>query len=159
MIIKFLLTLIEEPYFFQLTASLSKKKYGKISLTQLLLSLQIILWIFYAPPLPPLLFPFLLLTAITTHTEWLTVLFYITLTSWAQLFLCSHFICLFIYFIGCSFINFYLDFLLGFLEKEINKDGIPMLNTGDNPEAPAPREMIDLEVINYQDVHTYIIHH
>ncbi|XP_059150243.1 V-type proton ATPase 116 kDa subunit a 1-like isoform X2 [Physella acuta] len=34
---------------------------------------------------------------------------------------------------------------LRFLEKEINKDGIPMLNTGDNPDAPAPREMIDLE--------------
>ena len=34
----------------------------------------------------------------------------------------------------------------GFLEKEIKKDGIPMLDTGDNPEAPAPREMIDLEV-------------
>ena len=35
---------------------------------------------------------------------------------------------------------------LRFLEKEINKDGIPMLNTGDNPDAPPPREMIDLEV-------------
>ena len=34
----------------------------------------------------------------------------------------------------------------GFLEKEIKKDGIPMLDTGDNPDAPAPREMIDLEV-------------
>ncbi|KAI8767298.1 V-type proton ATPase 116 kDa subunit a isoform 1 [Biomphalaria glabrata] len=34
---------------------------------------------------------------------------------------------------------------LRFLEKEINKDGIPMLNTGDNPDAPAAREMIDLE--------------
>ncbi|XP_035825666.1 V-type proton ATPase 116 kDa subunit a1 [Aplysia californica] len=34
---------------------------------------------------------------------------------------------------------------LRFLEKEINKDGIPMLNTGDNPDAPPPREMIDLE--------------
>lgn len=34
---------------------------------------------------------------------------------------------------------------LRFLEKEIKKDGIPMLDTGDNPEAPAPREMIDLE--------------
>jgi hypothetical protein len=34
----------------------------------------------------------------------------------------------------------------GFLEKEIRKDGIPMLDTGDNPDAPAPREMIDLEV-------------
>ena len=36
--------------------------------------------------------------------------------------------------------------LLGFLEKEIRKDGIPMLDTGENPDAPAPREMIDLEV-------------
>lgn len=35
---------------------------------------------------------------------------------------------------------------IGFLEKEIKKDGIPMLDTGDNPDAPAPREMIDLEV-------------
>jgi len=37
--------------------------------------------------------------------------------------------------------------LLGFLEKEIRKDGIPMLDTGENPDAPAPREMIDLEVV------------
>jgi len=37
--------------------------------------------------------------------------------------------------------------VLGFLEKEIKKDEIPMLDTGDNPDAPAPREMIDLEVI------------
>ena len=36
--------------------------------------------------------------------------------------------------------------LPGFLEKEIKKDGIPMLDTGDNPDAPVPREMIDLEV-------------
>ena len=36
--------------------------------------------------------------------------------------------------------------LIGFLEKEIKKDEIPMLDTGDNPDAPAPREMIDLEV-------------
>lgn len=34
---------------------------------------------------------------------------------------------------------------LRFIEKEIKKDGIPMLDTGDNPDAPAPREMIDLE--------------
>ncbi|RWS30062.1 V-type proton ATPase 116 kDa subunit a isoform 1-like isoform X1, partial [Leptotrombidium deliense] len=33
----------------------------------------------------------------------------------------------------------------GFLEKEIKKDKIPMLDIGDNPEAPQPREMIDLE--------------
>lgn len=35
---------------------------------------------------------------------------------------------------------------LRYLEKEIKKDGIPMLDTGENPEAPQPREMIDLEV-------------
>lgn len=35
--------------------------------------------------------------------------------------------------------------LTGFLEKEIKKDGIPMLDIGDNPEAPQPREMIELE--------------
>ena len=39
-----------------------------------------------------------------------------------------------------------LLFVVGFLEKEIKKDFIPMLDTGDNPDAPAPREMIDLEV-------------
>jgi hypothetical protein len=34
----------------------------------------------------------------------------------------------------------------GFLEREIKKDGIPMPDTGDNPDAPPPREMFDLEV-------------
>jgi len=34
----------------------------------------------------------------------------------------------------------------GFLEKEIVKDGIEILDTGENPEAPASREMSDLEV-------------
>ena len=43
------------------------------------------------------------------------------------------------------FVHMYV-FFSGFLEKEIKKDGIPMLDTGDNPDAPAPREMIDLEV-------------
>ena len=36
---------------------------------------------------------------------------------------------------------------LRYLEKEIKKDGIPMLDTGENPDAPQPREMIDLEVM------------
>lgn len=35
---------------------------------------------------------------------------------------------------------------LRYLEKEIKKDGIPMLDLGENPDAPLPREMIDLEV-------------
>lgn len=35
---------------------------------------------------------------------------------------------------------------LRYLEKEIKKDGIPMNDSGENPEAPQPREMIDLEV-------------
>ncbi|CAG7831417.1 unnamed protein product [Allacma fusca] len=34
---------------------------------------------------------------------------------------------------------------LRYLEKEIKKDGIPMLDSGENVEAPQPREMIDLE--------------
>lgn len=42
--------------------------------------------------------------------------------------------------------HLYLYKYIGFLEKEIKKDGIPMLDTGDNPDAPVPREMIDLEV-------------
>ncbi|TGZ71151.1 hypothetical protein CRM22_002803 [Opisthorchis felineus] len=36
---------------------------------------------------------------------------------------------------------------LRFLEKEIEKDSFPILDTGENPEAPAPREIIDLEGI------------
>lgn len=36
---------------------------------------------------------------------------------------------------------------LRYLEKEIRRDGIPMLEIpGEVPEAPQPREMIDLEV-------------
>jgi len=34
---------------------------------------------------------------------------------------------------------------LRFLEKEIKKDGIPMMESGEPPDAPQPREMIDLE--------------
>jgi len=34
---------------------------------------------------------------------------------------------------------------LRYLEKEIKKDGIPMMDSGEPPEAPQPREMIDLE--------------
>uniref|UniRef100_A0A915DEV4 V-type proton ATPase subunit a n=1 Tax=Ditylenchus dipsaci TaxID=166011 RepID=A0A915DEV4_9BILA len=34
---------------------------------------------------------------------------------------------------------------LRYLEREIKKDTIPMLDTGENPEAPQPREMYDLE--------------
>ncbi|CAD30450.1 V-type proton ATPase 116 kDa subunit a 1 [Caenorhabditis elegans] len=34
---------------------------------------------------------------------------------------------------------------LRYLEREIKKDQIPMLDTGENPDAPLPREMIDLE--------------
>ncbi|KAI6207432.1 V-type proton ATPase subunit a [Aphelenchoides besseyi] len=34
---------------------------------------------------------------------------------------------------------------LRFLEREIKKDMIPMLDTGENPEAPQAREMFDLE--------------
>lgn len=36
--------------------------------------------------------------------------------------------------------------LAGFLKKEIEKADIHVSDTGENPEAPHPREMIDLEV-------------
>jgi len=37
---------------------------------------------------------------------------------------------------------------LMYLKKEINKEGIPVLDIGENPSAPRPREIIDLEVIH-----------
>lgn len=37
---------------------------------------------------------------------------------------------------------------LRYLENEIKRDAIPILDTGENPEAPQPREMTDMEV-NY----------
>ena len=36
--------------------------------------------------------------------------------------------------------------LTGFLRKELEKADIHVVDTGENPEAPHPREMIDLEV-------------
>lgn len=35
----------------------------------------------------------------------------------------------------------------GFVEKEIKKANIPIMDTGENPEVPFPRDMIDLEVM------------
>jgi len=35
---------------------------------------------------------------------------------------------------------------IGFLNKEIERADIHVTDTGENPEAPQPREMIDLEV-------------
>lgn len=35
---------------------------------------------------------------------------------------------------------------LRYLEKEIKKDGLKIPESVDSPEAPQPREMIDLEV-------------
>ena len=37
-------------------------------------------------------------------------------------------------------------FFLGFMLKEIEKAEIEIADTSENPEAPPPREMIDLEV-------------
>ncbi len=45
-----------------------------------------------------------------------------------------------------SFVYLFPSHSPGFLEKEIKRDDIPVLDVGDNPEAPQPREMIDLEV-------------
>ncbi|MEE6521191.1 hypothetical protein FKM82_019285 [Ascaphus truei] len=38
-----------------------------------------------------------------------------------------------------------MDRKLRFVEKEVKKAGIPILDTGENPEVPFPRDMIDLE--------------
>ncbi|KAM6897847.1 V-type proton ATPase 116 kDa subunit a isoform 21-T21 [Xenentodon cancila] len=38
-----------------------------------------------------------------------------------------------------------MDRKLRFVEKEIKKANIPMMDTGENPEVPFPRDMIDLE--------------
>lgn len=43
----------------------------------------------------------------------------------------------------------------GFVEKEIKKANIPTVDTGENPEVPFPRDMIDLEVHAYLNVILY----
>ena len=44
-------------------------------------------------------------------------------------------------------INGFLSFLkTGFVEKEIKRAHIGVIDTGENPEVPFPRDMIDLEV-------------
>ena len=45
-------------------------------------------------------------------------------------------------------------FTLGFLETEIKKDELPIYDPEDNPDAPKPREMIDLEVSSILSVHS-----
>ena len=44
--------------------------------------------------------------------------------------------------------DWFLVFWAGFLEKEIKRDSIKIVDTGDNPDAPATREMSDIEVTN-----------
>ncbi|CAH2302034.1 V-type proton ATPase 116 kDa subunit a isoform X1 [Pelobates cultripes] len=44
-----------------------------------------------------------------------------------------------------------MDRKLRFVEKEIKKAGIPILDTGENPEVPFPRDMIDLEA-NFEKI-------
>jgi V-type H+-transporting ATPase subunit a len=38
------------------------------------------------------------------------------------------------------------------VEKEIKKANIPMVDTGENPEVPLPRDMIDLEVTSLRSL-------
>ncbi|KAK4306422.1 hypothetical protein Pmani_021752 [Petrolisthes manimaculis] len=38
-----------------------------------------------------------------------------------------------------------MERVLRYLEREVEKDKLPILDTGENPEAPQPREMVDLE--------------
>lgn len=50
-----------------------------------------------------------------------------------------------------SVINTFNAVLAGFVEKEIKKANIPIMDTGENPEVPFPRDMIDLEVMMLKD--------
>lgn len=54
----------------------------------------------------------------------------------------ENFVCIFKY----LFILLHLTCWKGFLETEIKKDELPIYDPEDNPDAPKPREMIDLEV-------------
>ena len=42
--------------------------------------------------------------------------------------------------------NKIISFFVGFLERELKKDNIPISDNGDIPLAPLPKEMIELEV-------------
>lgn len=44
-----------------------------------------------------------------------------------------------------------MDRKLRFVEKEIRKANIPIMDTGENPEVPFPRDMIDLEA-NFEKI-------
>ena len=44
----------------------------------------------------------------------------------------------------------------GFLNKEIEKANINIVDTGESPEAPHPREMIDLEVSLFEVILMYL---
>lgn len=50
-----------------------------------------------------------------------------------------------------------MPFSTGFVEKEIRKANIPTVDTGENPEVPFPRDMIDLEVRAYLNFLLYYI--
>lgn len=48
--------------------------------------------------------------------------------------------------LACAIHGCFHSVILGFVEKEIRKANIPIMDTGENPEVPFPRDMIDLEV-------------
>ena len=39
-----------------------------------------------------------------------------------------------------------IAFISGYFDKEMKKEGLEIPNPDINPEAPAPRDMVDLEV-------------
>ena len=49
-------------------------------------------------------------------------------------------------FLQCAYCTHDMPILIGFLDKEIEKADIHVRDVEENPEAPQPREMIDLEV-------------
>lgn len=55
----------------------------------------------------------------------------------------------------CCICECFDSVILGFVEKEIRKANIPIMDTGENPEVPFPRDMIDLEVNNSEEVRCF----
>ena len=43
--------------------------------------------------------------------------------------------------------------LSGYIEKELKKDGLKIPDSDSNPKAPAPKEIVDLEVSSLLFVH------
>lgn len=73
---------------------------------------------------------------------WLIALFqlpYLANSPWISFYL-------YCFCLQCAYCTHDTPILIGFLDKEIEKADIHVRDVDENPEAPQPRDMIDLEV-------------